>query len=106
MTFEEVEVEHEVVEPTLHVIKAAMLLPAWKVVVEAFSPILHVLDETLHKITPQTIVDMMLQAEASTGIRVPVGSIRVDGMTAIPVDQALKEELSSQDITRTAEIEP
>jgi len=27
-------------------------------------------------------------------------------MTTIPIDQALKEELSSQDITRTAQIEP
>jgi len=60
--FEEVEVEHEVVKPTLQVVEAATLLPALEVIVEAFGSILHMLNETLHQVPPQIIIDTMLQA--------------------------------------------
>jgi len=51
-TFEEVEAEHVVAEPTLHMLKATTLSATWKAVVEPFRPILHILNETLHQVTP------------------------------------------------------
>jgi hypothetical protein len=44
-------------------LKAAMLPATWKVIVEDLRPILHVLDEALHQIPPNRIVEMMLKAE-------------------------------------------
>jgi len=62
-TFEEVEAEHVVAEPSLHMLKATAFRSAWKVVVEPLRPILHILNETLHQIAAQHIVDVMLQTQ-------------------------------------------
>lgn len=105
-TFEEVEAEHVVAEPTLHMLEATTLSTAWKVVVEPLRTILHILNETLHQIPPQRIVDVMLQTQRAAGGGIPVRPIRVDWMPAIAVDQALQEQLSRQDVTRPREIEP
>jgi len=58
--FEEVEAEHVPVEPPLHMVETATLPEAWKIVVEAFSSILHILNETLHQVASNSIVDVML----------------------------------------------
>jgi hypothetical protein len=47
-------------------LKAATLSATWKVVVEPFRPILHMLDETLHQVAPDRIVDVMLQTPENT----------------------------------------
>ena len=77
-------------------LKAATLPPTWKVIVELFGPILHVLDEALHQIAARTIVDMMLQTQRATCGRIPICTIRVCRMPTITVDQALQEKLSTR----------
>jgi hypothetical protein len=60
-TLEEVEAEHIVPKPTLHMLKATMLPATWKVIVEHLRPILHILHKPLHQIPLEGIVDVMLQ---------------------------------------------
>jgi hypothetical protein len=104
-TFEEVRAEHVVPEPTLHMLKATTLSATWKVIIETFRPILHILHKPLHQITPNRVVDMMLQTQRATRGRIPVRTIRIHRMPTITVDQALEEELSRQDVTRPRKIE-
>jgi len=86
-------------------IKPATLRSAWKVIVEPLSPILHILDETLHQIAAWDIVDVMLQTQRAARGRIPVSPVGVDWMAAITVHQPLQEKLSRQDVTRPREIE-
>ena len=86
-------------------LKATTLSGAWKVVVEPFRPILHILNETLHQVTPDHVVDVMLRTQRAAGSRIPVRTIRVDRMSAVTVDQALQEQLSRQDVTCTRNLE-
>ena len=58
-----------------------MLSAMWKVVVKPFRSILHILNETLHQVTPQHIVDVMLQTQRATSSRILVCTMRVDRMT-------------------------
>jgi len=60
-TFEEVEAEHVVAEPTVHMLKVTTLPPTWKVIVEPLRTILHILHKPLHQVTPGHVVDVMLQ---------------------------------------------
>ena len=86
-------------------LKAATVSATWKVVIESLSPILHVLDETLHQVAPDRVVDLMLQTQRAACGRIPVRPIRIDRMPSITVDQALQEQLSRQDVTRPRKIE-
>jgi len=104
-TLEEVEAEHIVAEPTVHMLKATTFSTTWKVVIESLSPILHVLDETLHQVAPDRVVDLMLQTQRAACGRIPVRPIRIDRMPSITVDQALQEQLSRQDVTRPRKME-
>ena len=80
------------------------MLPATgKVIVEDLRPILHILHKPLHQIPPHRIVDVMLQTKTAAGIRIPVPTIRVDRTPPITVDEALKEQFSRQDVTRTTQ---
>jgi hypothetical protein len=60
-TFEEVEAEHIVAEPTLHMLKATTHPATWEIVVEPFCPILDEPNETLHQVATNRVVDVMLQ---------------------------------------------
>jgi len=104
-TFEEVEAEHIVAEPTLHMLKATTDPATWKVIIEALRPILHILHKPLHQVPSDRVIDVMLQTQRAAGSRIPIRSIRIDRMPTIAVDQALQEELSRQDVTRTREVE-
>jgi hypothetical protein len=57
---EEVEAEHIVPQPTLHMPQTASNPSTGKVVIENLRLVLHVLDEPLHQIPSESIVDMML----------------------------------------------
>jgi len=49
-----------------------MLGWVWEVVVEAFGPILHVLDETLRQVAREATIDMVLRAQQRFGV--PLGT--------------------------------
>jgi hypothetical protein len=83
---EDVEAEQVVAEPTIHMLEAATLSAAWKVIVEPFRSILHILDETLQQIATDRIVDVMLQTQRATCSRISVSPIRVDWTSPIPID--------------------
>jgi hypothetical protein len=61
-----------IAEPTIHMLKATMHPATRKVVVEPLRAILHVLNETLHQVTPQRLVDIMLQTQRAAGSRIPI----------------------------------
>jgi hypothetical protein len=50
-TLEEVEAEHIIAEPTLHMLKATTLSATWKVIIDPFRPILHILHKPLLNLT-------------------------------------------------------
>ena len=78
---------------------------ACKVVAETFSPIVQVLDETLHQIASGRVADVVLQPQRSARGRILVSPIRAQWTPAITVNQALNEQLPCQDVTRAREME-
>jgi hypothetical protein len=67
------------------------LLSTWKMVIEAFCPVLDVLDESLHQVLPFCTINMMRQTQPPARVVVPLGSICIDWLPAIPSAQQLKE---------------
>src|SRR2546425_10095152 len=90
-------VKDEQLEPILHVLPVAPLLPAGEGVIEALGPVLDLLDEPLDEVLLLDRIVGMGQPEPPAGLVVPLGLVREDRLPPVPGSDVLEEYVADHD---------